>query len=100
MAQSTFIHTFLTHYPAENAAAAWDDLLVQNWLAVIEDDPDQAAVVAKDQRSPLTGNLTDLDTQIEELFDLYKVNIDPVTTQAVFSETQGIREGWLVLSKS
>ena len=92
--------TFLTHYPAENAAAAWDALLSQNWLAVIEDDPDQAAVVAKDQRSPLTGSLSDLDTEIEALFDLYKVNIDPVTTQAVFSETQGIREGWLVLSKS
>ncbi len=91
---------FLEYCPTEDGEACWQSLLEQGWLRTIENEPDQAEVVAKDERPPLTGNLTGLDSTIEEIFDLYKVSIEPVTTQATFASPQAIREGWLVLSKT
>ena len=100
-----------TKYCAENkleknAEKAWDELLDQNWLHKIGelDTPIKAKIVSKDNRSkdkknkPLEGDLKELDEVIQRIFDLYEISIDPVTSQAIFSGDQEIREGWLVLS--
>lgn len=58
-----------------------------------------AQVVPKDKRPKLTKPLENLDEEIERLFDLYAVSIQPVSSKAVFGASQEIREGWLVLSE-
>lgn len=102
-----------TKYCAENkleknAEKAWDELLDQNWLNKIGelDPPIKAKIVSKDDKPKdedqknklLEGDLKDLDEVIQMIFDLHELSIDPVTSRAVFSGDQEIREGWLVLS--
>ncbi|MEG4144671.1 hypothetical protein [Microcoleus sp. Pol12B5] len=89
--KEAFIKHLENRYP-------WQVLLTQKWLQQTQ-KAETADVVSKDKRLKLTGILEGLDELIEEIFDLCKVAIDPVTTKAKFSSQQEIREGWLVLKK-
>jgi hypothetical protein len=76
----------------------WQTLFTQNWLNPTE-QVEKAIIVNKDKRPKLTGILQAQDNLIEEIFDLGKITIEPVSTQAKFASQQEIREGWLVLTK-
>ena len=82
-----------------NGETAWVELVKQNWLIELSDR--KAKIVPKDirVRNKLRAPLENLDEAIEKLFDLYAVSIQPVTSKALFTGSQEIREGWLVLSE-
>ncbi|MDJ0510205.1 MAG: hypothetical protein QNJ64_13260 [Crocosphaera sp.] len=90
---------FIANFPEENGETVWENLITQGWLRPLENETDKAEVIAKDKREILTDNLSNLDSIIETVIDLHKIKIDPVTTLANFSDSQEIREGWLVLRK-
>lgn len=91
---------------------AWDLLTQANWLKEMpeetgKEETGKAVVIPKSDRPkdkegkliPLDGILKDLDEKIDLFFDLYQVGLIPTSIQANFTETQKIREGWLVLKK-
>ena len=75
----------------------WTDLINKGWLTAI--DETNATVAAKDQRSETELNpaYTSYTVQIEDILDQSKIG--EFNTQASFSGTQVIREGWLKLSQ-
>ena len=80
----------------------WEELFNQNWLIAVgesEQPQTNAKIVSKDDRETLTGDLENLDILINNIFDLHEISINPVSSQATFSGSQEIREGWLVLSR-
>ncbi|WP_413167901.1 hypothetical protein ACL6C3_14460 [Capilliphycus salinus ALCB114379] len=81
----------------------WEELFNQNWLKAFtenEQSRNQAKIVSKDNRQILTGDLVKLEDLINKILDLQEVSINSVSSQATFSGSQEIREGWLVLSKN
>jgi len=101
--QDQKIALFLDRYPEDS----WKLLIEAGWLREIPGQPIKAAIIdpknrpqdAKDKAKPLTGLLTGLDQEIDLFFDLYQVDLIPASIQANFTQTQRIREGWLVLKK-
>ena len=81
----------------------WQELFNQNWPKAFtenEDSRNPAKIVSKDNRKILTGDLVKLDDLINKILDLQEVSINSVSSQATFSGSQEIREGWLILSKN
>jgi hypothetical protein len=86
---------------------SWQLLIDAGWLKIIPGQPIKAAIIDPKNRpqekkgkvEPLTGLLEGLDQEIDLFFDLYQVDLIPASTQGNFTQTQRIREGWLVLKK-
>lgn len=98
--KSVFTQTYSEHPDFQNQASgetAWTALVNQQWLIELSDS--KAKIVPKDKRPKLQTPLENLDEAIEKLFDLKAVSIQPVTSKAIFTGSQEIREGWLVLSE-
>jgi hypothetical protein len=98
--------TFCAHFSSDKVTAAvcWQGLIDQSWL--IELDTEKAKIVSKDElkkQSKLklsSKELAGLEETIDKIFDLYHIVIEPASTRATFGSSQGIRDGWLVLSKN
>jgi len=104
---------FVTEWNQSSGETSGKDLWVYllkdsvHWLARVDDDEEgtldvgRAKIVNKDDRkaTTLAGEFSDREKQIESLFDLHSVGIDPVVTDAVFSGQQEMKEGWLKLRK-
>jgi hypothetical protein len=104
--KTAFIQSYSENKLEENPEAeiVWQELLNQGWLiAFTDNENDQSQhkikIVSKDDRVKLTGDLESLDDLINKIFDLNEISLNSVSSQANFSGTQEIREGWLVLSK-
>jgi hypothetical protein len=106
--------TFCEHFSSDKVTAdvCWQKLLEQeqSWLIKLDTekaklDTEKAKIVSKDElkkqgKLKLSGELAGLEETIDKIFDLYHIVIEPASTRATFGSSQGIREGWLVLSKN
>ncbi|MFM7437992.1 MAG: hypothetical protein ACKO2V_05225 [Snowella sp.] len=97
--------TFCEHFSSDQVTAAvcWQRLIDQSWL--IELDTDKAKIVSKDElkkhsKLVLSSPLAGLEEAIDEILDLHHIVIEPASSRATFGSSQGIRDGWLVLSKN
>lgn len=104
--KTAFIQSYSENKLEENPEAeiVWQELLNQGWLIAFNDNENDQSqhktkIVSKDDRKTLTGDLENLDNLINKIFDLNEISLNSVSSQANFSGTQEIREGWLVLSK-
>ena len=108
--KATFITIFTARFPDRESSSetCWNELLAKKWLKNIENThsqsventpPLKAEIIAKDKREKLS-DFQDLKDAIDEILDLHHIVIEPASTRANFGSSQGIREGWLVLSKN
>jgi len=108
--KATFIAVFTARFPDRESSSetCWNELLAKKWLKNIESihpqgvenaPPLKAEIIAKDKRDKLS-DFQDLKDAIDEILDLHHIVIEPASSRATFGSSQGIRDGWLVLSKN
>jgi hypothetical protein len=99
--KATFTTVFTARFPNGNISAetCWNSLM-RIWLHEVSDDLSKAEIIAKDKRHNLPAELMLLQDAIDEILDLYHIVIEPASSRATFGSSQGIRDGWLVLSKN
>ena len=101
--KTAFIESYNSNKESEEnpePEEVWQKLLDQEWLRGLLFTENQAIIVSKDKRKTLTGDLENLDDLVNNIFDLSEIIINSVSSQATFSGSQEIREGWLVLSNT
>lgn len=79
------------------------------WLSPSPNGKEAIVVDKKDRKSPafalfadnsITYDIRGKEATVEEIFDLYAVGVVPMSTAAVFTGSQEIREGWLKLRRT
>ena len=108
--QATFVAEWEKLTGLDTGQALWQYMLQEdvNWLAVVDDDEDgtpdtgRAKIINKDERKVVTlsdARFIEIEAQIQQIFDLHSIGIDPVVNNATAVSPYEIREGWLKLRK-
>lgn len=116
IAKQKFLQGYLNiFHERTDGDACWQELITKKWLKEINGNSSKAEIIPvkehsqdqgqdfpnreQDSRQPLSEPWSNQEKTIVEIITQHQIVIKSATSQAVFSGSQEIREGWLVLKR-